>query len=290
MYGDLGFQPPFAALLAIASATRTLRVGPACANPFLTHPFALAAEHAVLDQFSGGRAYLGLARGAWLDTIGVVPARPVRALEEAIVVIRRLLAGDRNGFAGAVFRLAPGAGLAVVPLRDSLEVLVGTWGPKTATMARRLDVDEVKVGGCANPYMVRQMAEWVGASVRVVAGAVTVVDEDAALARRLARREVAAYLEVVGPLDATINFPAELAARLGTLCRAGRVDEAAALIPDDLLNRFCFAGTPDDIASHAEELFDAGASRVEFGTPHGVDGVRGIELLGQRVLPRLHAL
>ena len=37
----------------------------------------------------------------------------------------------------------------------------------------------------------------------------------------------------------------------------------------------------------AEALFAAGARRVEFGTPHGLDPEEGIRLLGERVLPAL---
>ena len=36
-------------------------------------------------------------------------------------------------------------------------------------------------------------------------------------------------------------------------------------------------------------LFEAGVSRVEFGTPHGLTAARGIELLGRRVLPAVRA-
>jgi 5,10-methylenetetrahydromethanopterin reductase len=66
-----------------------------------------------------------------------------------------------------------------------------------------------------------------------------------------------------------------------------RVDLSASEISDDVLDRFAFAGSPERIAEHAEALFEAGADRVEFGTPHGLDERRGIELLGSRVLPRL---
>jgi 5,10-methylenetetrahydromethanopterin reductase len=34
-----------------------------------------------------------------------------------------------------------------------------------------------------------------------------------------------------------------------------------------------------------ETLLQAGATRVEFGTPHGLTAASGIELLGRRVLP-----
>ncbi len=39
-------------------------------NPFTCHPITLAGHVALLDEASRGRAYLGLARGAWLDFLG----------------------------------------------------------------------------------------------------------------------------------------------------------------------------------------------------------------------------
>jgi 5,10-methylenetetrahydromethanopterin reductase len=144
--------------------------------------------------------------------------------------------------------------------------------------------DEVKIGGCANPDMVRLMRTWIGNDeVGIVAGAVTVVDEDGDRARRVARREVAPYFDVVGGLDPTVSLEPELVARVRELVRARDHDAAGALIPDDLLDRFAFAGTPEEVARHAEAVLDAGARRVDFGMPHG------LELLCTQVLPRLDA-
>jgi 5,10-methylenetetrahydromethanopterin reductase len=138
--------------------------------------------------------------------------------------------------------------------------------------------------------MVRRARERLAASGRdvgVVVGAVTVVDLDDAAARAHARREVALYLPVVAGLDPTVDVDPELLVRLRRLADEGRFDEAAASVSDELLDLFAFAGAPERIAEHARELFDAGASRVEFGTPHGLDERRGVELLGSAVLPLL---
>ena len=56
-------------------------------------------------------------------------------------------------------------------------------------------------------------------------------------------------------------------------------------IPDEMLERFAFAGNPDDVVRQAEAAFAGGATRVEFGTPHGRDEAAAIRLLGERVLP-----
>jgi 5,10-methylenetetrahydromethanopterin reductase len=52
-----------------------------------------------------------------------------------------------------------------------------------------------------------------------------------------------------------------------------------------MLAAFALAGTPEDIIEQTEALFAAGASRVEFGTPHGLSDDEGLRLLGERVLP-----
>ena len=94
-----------------------------------------AGQVAALQQASGARAYLGLARGTWLAAIGLRQDRPVAHLREAVQVIRALLRGDGEGVDGTVFRLTPGTRLRY-PLPAALPpLLIGTWGPATAAMA-----------------------------------------------------------------------------------------------------------------------------------------------------------
>jgi len=278
-YNDLWFQPPLPALLEIAAATTRVRVGPSCLNPFTTHPVELAGQTAVLDMAADGRAFLGLARGSWLEELTVDQSAPVTAIREAWEVVRRLIAGDDSGFTGQRFSLPPGERLRYPVRRQEVPLLVGTWSPNLAVFAGEAAA-EVKVGGSANPAVVPVMRGRIGNDdVRIVLGAVTVVDEDGERARSIARREVAMYLAVVAELDPTFSLDPQLLADV----REG----AAAHIPDDVLDRFAFAGTPEQVVAHAEAVFAAGAGRIDFGTPHGEPEQRGVELLCTQVLPRL---
>jgi 5,10-methylenetetrahydromethanopterin reductase len=296
VFADLWYQPPLPALLEMAAATDRVRLGAACLNPYTQHPYEIAGATAMLSHASGGRSYLGLARGTWLDGLGVAQPRPVDHLRDAIAIVRALLSGDDSGYAGRAFRLAPGARLRYRLPAQLPRLLIGTWGPRLAALAGEV-ADEVKVGGSANPDMVAVMRSRIAAGatdagrppedVGVVIGAVTVVDEDGAAARRRARQEVAMYLAVVAELDPTITLPTGLLAQVRARVAADDADGAGRLIPDGVLDRFAFAGTPEQVAGHARAVLEAGAARVEFGTPHGLSDDGGVELLGRRVLPML---
>lgn len=296
VYADLGFQPALAPLLAIADATHRITIGPAALNPSLLHPVEIAGQIAALDAASDGRAYLGLVRGAWLDAVGAELDHPITRLRETAEIVRRLLRGDRSGFAGRHYRLAPGIAFEYPILRPEIPLLIGAWGSRMAALAGEI-ADEVKVGGSTNPAFVPVIRARIAAGERraarpegavgVALGAVTVVSEDGERARALARREVARYLPVVAPLDPTVAIPPADLSRMAALVTTGDLDAAAALVPDNLLDRFAFSGTPAQIAAQTRALFAAGATRVEFGTPHGITSVEGIRLLGERVLPML---
>lgn len=296
VYNDLLFQPAWLPLLEIAKNTRRVRIGPAAVNPFTCHPVNIAGNIALIDQVSMGRAYLGLARGSWLDSIGLRPERPIEALREAFECVRRLLSGDRRPFPGEIFPLSGREALRWDGIRSDIPFLLGSWGPRTIDACIG-HVQEVKLGGTANPEIVAaaarrlaQSAKRVGkaaSGVRLVVGAVTVVDEDEERARRLARREAALYLPVIARLDPSLNLEGDRLSRIeAALARQDR-EAAAALIPDRLLRLTALAGAPHQIADQTRELLAAGADRVEFGTPHGLDESEGLRLLGQKTLPAL---
>jgi 5,10-methylenetetrahydromethanopterin reductase len=120
---------------------------------------------------------------------------------------------------------------------------------------------ELKIGGSANPAMVR-LARERAPHAKIVVGAVTVVDRDGDRARAHAREQVAMYLDVVRNLDPTVD---------------------PSVGEDALLKLFAFAGTPEEIRAQADALFEAGATRVEFGTPHGLEPAAAVELLGRAI-------
>jgi 5,10-methylenetetrahydromethanopterin reductase len=297
VYCDAPFQPSYGPLLLMAPHLRRARIGPAAVSPSRIHPIDIAAETALLESLAPGRTYIGLARGAWLEEHGIRERKPaIQAIREAVEVVRYLLEGRSEGYSGQVFKLAAGV-RATYPLPgERPPIMIGSWGQKLCALAGEIG-DEVKVGGSANPDVVpvirgyiasgEQVAQREAGSVGIAIGAVCVCDEDREAARAAARRSVALYLPVVAPLDPTVEVEPELVERLRTHTDRHEYDQAGALISDTLLEKFAFAGNPTDLIRQAEGLFAGGATRVEFGTPHGIEPAKGIRFIGEQVIPAL---
>jgi 5,10-methylenetetrahydromethanopterin reductase len=296
VYCDAPYHPSYAALMLMAPHIHRARIGAAAIPPSRMHPIDIAAQTALLAQMAQGGVYIGLARGAWLADHGITEAKkPIQAIREAAAVIRYLLEGRTGGYEGEIYRLAPHVRAPYALPNEPIPLMIGTWGRGLGALAGEI-ADEVKIGGSANPDLIPVIQGYIGegerrsgreGKVTICVGAVTVIDEERERARAAARKAVALYLPVVAPLDPTVTVEPELIARLQGLVERGEHEAASRMISDELLDRFAFAGDMADIIRQAEALFDAGASRVEFGTPHGLPSAEGIRLLGEQVIPAL---
>lgn len=292
VFGDLMFTPPALVLHTMAGVTRRIRLGVAAYSPWTQHPVEIAAQIAYLDLLSGGRAFYGVVRGAWMEQLSITQTKALPAIQDTVAIVTALLSGDDGGHRGEVFSLEEGTRLLFAPLRPRVPLLIGSWSPRLARLAGLL-ADELQAGGCANPAMVPILAAMAGNGEAgrpgICLNAVTVVDHDRAAARAAARTAVAPYFDVVAGLDRTLELDPELLSRVGTHCSAGEYVEAGRLIPDDVLGRFAFSGTPAEVADHAAAVLDAGAQRVEFDTPFGLTPASGVDLLCDEVIGRVRA-
>jgi len=95
-----GMLPPMTALAATAVVTERVGLSTMVLNNELRHPAVLANEVASLSELSGGRFTLGIGAGHAEDEHDAIgqplppPAERVGRLEEAVVALRSLLAGE----------------------------------------------------------------------------------------------------------------------------------------------------------------------------------------------------
>ncbi|MCZ4519146.1 LLM class flavin-dependent oxidoreductase [Rhodococcus ruber] len=289
VFGDLMYQPPALVLHTMASSTSRVRLGIAAYTPWTQHPVEIAGQVAHLDAASGGRAFYGLVRGAWMEQLKIDSSRALAAIVDTASIVTALLAGDASGYEGTVYSLTAGTTVMYPVHRPNVPLLIGSWSPRLAAIAGRI-ADELQAGGSANPAMVSRLAKMssagrTGKTPGICLNAIAVVDEDSNAARVAARTAAAPYFDVVAAHDPTVQLDPELLARIRVMCRDGNHRGAGMLIPDDVLDKFAFAGTPTQVAHQAADIIRAGAHRVEFDTPFGLTTATGIRLLCEQVLP-----
>jgi probable F420-dependent oxidoreductase len=144
---------PGPALVAAAGATSTLRLGTLVYANDYRHPVVLAKEAATLDLLSDGRLELGMGAG-WMTTdyqqAGITldpPGVRIARLEEAVVVVKALLAGDGPvTFAGDHYRVTGLQGAPPSVQRPHPPIVIGGGGRKVLSLAgRHADVVGINV-------------------------------------------------------------------------------------------------------------------------------------------------
>jgi 5,10-methylenetetrahydromethanopterin reductase len=268
VYGDLGDLPPYAVLHAVADVLKGSRVrsiGPMGVPVGMQHQEVIGMHALALEEQLPGQSYIGLVRGAFLESIGEKPA--------SLATLENTVTSLRTKFKDA---------------GENIPIYVGGFGQRVLGLAGRLAVEGVKLGGSTNPVLAEKARQTINNSnTRIVLGAVSVIDPDRKAARQLARREVAKYLDVVGSLDITLD-PDELSSLTGFVERFRTGEpEASDAISDSLLDKFAIAGTPED-ALEAVARMNGVVDRFEFGTPHGLhDRASAIHYIGQSIVNEL---
>ncbi len=283
-------RDPFAALDRVAQATDDARVGPGVANPYDTHPVALAGKVATLDESSGGRAVFGLGPGdpATLRNLGVDRERGLSAVLQAFKDAQRLWRGERVTRDDTY--TAENAGLNFEPPQgDAIPVYVGGEGPHMCRMAGK-HADGLLFNG-SHPDDLAWARDRVeeGKADRpdergpftLAAYASVSVAEDADAAREAARPPVAFITSGAAPpvLDRH-GIDAERAERIGEAISAGEFEEAFGLVTDPMVDAFCIAGTPADVRKRAAALHEH-VDAIVAGSPLGPNLETAINLAGE---------
>jgi probable F420-dependent oxidoreductase len=135
-HGERGPWDVWTQLAAIAAVTERVRLGPLVAATAFHAPGLIARMAASIDEISGGRLVLGIGAG-WNETefraFGFPFDRPVARFAESFEIVRRLLAGERVGFAGA-FVTVEDAVVLPRPARR-MPLMIGANGPRMLRIA-----------------------------------------------------------------------------------------------------------------------------------------------------------
>ena len=175
----------FGLLPAVAAVTERVRVGTLVSPTSVHHPALLAKRAATIDHVSGGRMVLGIGAGWQLNehaAYGFSLESRVGRFEEAIQIVRELLANDRTTFSGRFYEIAD-APADPKPLQRPLPILVGAKGPRMLRITAR-HADEWNAWGDAETagplrQQLLEACDTVGrdpASIRTSTNALIVLD------------------------------------------------------------------------------------------------------------------
>ncbi|WBB65233.1 LLM class flavin-dependent oxidoreductase [Micromonospora sp. WMMD812] len=148
-FQDHPYQPRFhdtwTLLSYVAARTERIRLSGNVLNLPLRQPAVLARSAASLDLLSGGRFELGIGAGGFWDAIEAMggrrlaPGQAVKALDEAIQVIREVWAADKPGGVrvdGEFYRVA-GAKRGPAPAHP-VNIWIGAYKPRMLRLTGRV--------------------------------------------------------------------------------------------------------------------------------------------------------
>lgn len=288
------WQEPYPLLTLMASNTERMRLGTCVTNPAVRDPTVTASALATLNLISGGRMDLGIGRGD--SSRRVLGKRPTTLadLEVATLKIRALARGGEAEHEGQPVRL-PWAEPAPLP------VWIAAYGPKALHLTGRI-ADGV-ILQFADPSLIKwclgflhEGARAAGrdpAEIKVMAAAPVWVSDDLALARDRVRWFPALVsnhvVDLLSRYDQSV-LPPELTAYVSG--RAGydyqkhaEVGSSnAAFVSDEVVDRFCIVGPPEEQRRRLEELAAVGVDQFNIYLMSGEEEAC-LEAYGADVVP-----
>jgi probable F420-dependent oxidoreductase len=203
---DTPYLDAMIALMAIAAATRRVRIGTAVLVLPLRQPVVLAKQAASIDVLSGGRLELGVGAG-WLAeefaALGVPFASRGERLTEWMAILRAVWTGEPAPVAGRHYTLPAGLHSGPVPLHPT-PLLLG--GPSSSARAPAAARGDGWLGQqSATELDPAELAAWIEAMRQTAAGA---------------GRDPAALRAVLRIVDSA-QRPRQVAAALPALAGAG---------------------------------------------------------------------
>lgn len=267
------FSPPFPAMAAAAMASQSLKIGSGVALAFTRSPVETALNALDVDVISGGRAVLGIGtstRDLNEGLHGVIYGKPVAHLREVVRIVRDVIekahTGELGVYEGAYHRVdLRRFRSSGTPVRKSIPIYLPALFESTIRLAA-----EVADGLMGHPVWT---AGWVKNQMTGI------LNQGLAAAGR--KREdfhvnlyvyvaIAKYRrQAIDDARGTVAFYSSIAqyekyyaahgfgdAARAVVAAASRNDPRGMLAatPDEMVDTFVVAGTPDEARARVEEL------------------------------------
>jgi limonene 1,2-monooxygenase len=263
------------------------------------HPFNVAQRIVQLDHMTGGRVIFGSGPGALPSdayTLGIDPMVQRDRQDEAIGVIKRLLAGERFTHESEWFTLRD-ARLQLFPLQEDLPFAVASQiSPSGMTLAGKYGAGVLSIGSMSNAGLLALPTQWSFAEESAAKHGRTVDRKNwrVVMTWHLAETREQARAEA---REGLLRWHNEY--NVGTLMRPGAMAYAS---PDEAVDQIAFSdgaasviGTPDDLVAAIRRLQEISGG---FGTVIGFahdwanreNTFRSWDMVARYVVPEVNGL
>jgi len=270
----------------LAGSTTKIKLGSAIFQMPARSAAMTAMTAATLDQLSGGRMLVGIGSSGpqvsegWH---GVRFAKQLQRTREYVAVVRKALDRERVEFHGETIELplpdGPGKALklTIAPVQERIPIYLAAIGPKNTALAGEIAdgwiptlLDPEHLSGLR--AQLDEGAARAGRSLNGFDIAPTVqvnIGDDRERARDALRPYIALYVGGMGSRKQ--NFYNQLVQRYGfedaarevqDLYLEGKKDEAAAALPDELIDRVALVGPKDVVRERIRVFRDAGVGTL----------------------------
>jgi len=291
------WEEPYVVHSQMLSATERMIVGPFVTNPVSRDPTVTASTFATLNEMFGNRTICGIGRGD--SVVRVLGRKPttLAQLEAAMRTIKELAEGRSVEVAGTQVK---------IPWVENgrLDVWMAGYGPKALDLVgRKADGFILQL---ADPVIlewtlsrVRESARAAGRDpeeIKVCVAAPAYVGDDLAHAREQCRWFGGMVGNHVADLVARYGSDGEVPQALTDYIKAregydyshhGKAgNPSTEFVPDEIVDRFCVLGTPEDHVRKLSELAALGADQFNIYLMH--DAMEAtLEAYGRGVIPAL---
>jgi len=264
-------------MAAYAAVTNKIKVGSGVINNWTRNIGLLAATYLTLDDLAPNRIICGI--GAWWDplakNVGIDRSKPLTAMKETVMVMRRLLNMERVTFDGEFIHVN-GIELDVVHGRREprdIPIMIGATGDKMMEMTGEV-ADGAVLNYCVPPeynFKALELLE-IGAkhSGRTLDDIdrpqliVCSVDDDHDIAIETSRELLTQYLaqqpHIAKASGVSMDVVVEIQSILGWPATHEQIKKAKHLVPEELILKITASGTPSEARAKVSEYIKNGCT------------------------------
>lgn len=273
-------------MAAYAAVTNKIHIGSGVINNWTRNIGLLASTFLTLDDLAQDRIICGM--GAWWDplakNVGIDRTKPLKAMEETVLVMKRLLNMENVTFEGEFVKVK-GIELDVVHGRReprNVPIYIGATGAKMIEMTGRI-ADGIVMNYCVpvsyNDMAIESLMKGLEQSGRKLEDfdrpqlIVCSVDEDRDKAIDSTRELLTQYLaqqpHIALASGVSMSIVEEIQSILGWPATHEQIQAAKHLVPDSLIHHITASGTPEEAKAKVQEYINHGAT---YPILYGVGG------------------